>query len=179
MSNLEEAAATACREVRQSVIRLAAANGAEIREKPLWPGAHSVVRYAEPLAGIRAGIVVSSAAQRAVRDYLARAREDGVPWLEIGRALGLETGVREPYDVAVAAFERAAGESIRGLRPSFGFTCGSCGQHISDLGPYEAAPDNTEEGHAEDCTQMAEAVRAYRAQWEDDGGLQLLLVECA
>ncbi len=169
MSKLEEAAATACREVRQTVLTLAAANGAEIRERPAWPGSLSVIRYAEPLAGIRAGIVVSNAALREIRDYLARAREDGISWLEIGRALDLETGVREPYDVAVAAYERAAGPGTRHQPATFRFTCGSCAQMVTDRGPYEGNPLNTEEGHAEDCTRMAAAVRAYRDQWEDGG----------
>jgi hypothetical protein len=163
MSNLEEAAATACREVRQTVIRLAAANGAEIREKPLWPGAHSVVRYAEPLAGIRAGVVVSNAASREVRDYITRAREDGAGWLEIGRAFGLEA-----EDIAVAAYERAAGEGSLGRPGAYGFTCGACEQAVRDDGPYAGHPLDCEEGHADDCARMTEAVRAWqRAQWGD------------
>jgi len=150
----------------QAALRIAQASGAEIRERPLWPGSYSTVRYAEPLAGIRAAVTARDAAARVVGDYVQRAREDGADWLDIGRALGLENEDREPYDVAVAAYERTAGEGSLSRGPAFGFTCGTCGQHVRDNGPYTASPLDCEEGHAGDCSRMAGAVRAYRAQWE-------------
>lgn len=157
--------------IRQAVLKTARDTGTEIREKPSPALTSMTVYYAEPLAGIRAARMYEHAAARLAADYVSCARADGIPWLEIGRALGLENGERGPYDVMVAAYERAAGEGRSGYAPSFYFTCGSCGQHVTDRGPYEAAPYNCEEGHAGDCARFAEAVRAYRAQWdeEDDG----------
>jgi len=167
VSTLEDDASAAYRSAHQLVLKLAQDGGAEIRQRPAWPGSYSVVRYAEPLAGLKAAVVASKATGRVTGDYITRAREDGFSWLEIGRALGIDG---EPYDVAVSAFERAAGEGSPGWGPSFSFTCGSCAQMVTDHGPYTASPLDCEEGHAEDCTRMAEAMRAYRDQWEDGGG---------
>jgi hypothetical protein len=154
--------------MRQSVLKIAQAHGAEVRGKPAFPGAHSAIRYAEPLAGIRAAVTVRDSAERVISDYVTRAREDGDGWLEIGQALGLEDGERQPYDVAVAAYEQAAGRDGFGAPLPYWFGCGTCGKHVTDHGPYTAHPLDCEEGHAENGTRRAEAVRAHRAQWGDD-----------
>jgi hypothetical protein len=39
---------------------------------------------------------------------------------------------------------------------------------ITDRGPYEANPRDVEQGHADGCARLAEAVRAYEAQWDDE-----------
>jgi len=120
------------------------------------------------LAGIRAARTYEHAAARLAREQVTRARTDGGSWLDIGRALGLEGD--SDYDVMVAAYEQAAGPySV--MSPAYVyFRCGSCGERVTDRGPYEAAPYNCEEGHADSCARFAEAVRAYRAQWEDEDG---------
>lgn len=121
---------------------------------------------AEPLAGVRAARVYEHAAARLAAGYVSRARADGTGWLEIGRALGLNA--EGGYDVAVAAYERSRGADGFGVRLPFWFTCSSCGQQVTDRGPYIASPMDQEEGHAGDCARFAEAVRAYRAQWDEE-----------
>ncbi len=158
---------------RASVLKIAQARGAEVRERKIWPDSDLTTRYAEPLAGIRAAVTARDAATRVVGDYIKHAREDGEPWLEIGKALGLEgAGDGGPYDLAVAAFDFAAGQPDLWHRSTFSWTCPACGKFIRDYGPGEANPEDNEEGHAEGCARMTEAIRAYRSQWdeEDDDG---------
>ena len=124
---------------------------------------------AGPLHGIISAVVHRSACDRVIGDWITRAREDGCDWLQIGRALGMEDDGRQPYDVAAAAYERSCGTDGLGDPLPFWFPCGSCGRMVTDRGPYTANPLDCEEGHAEDCARMAEALRAYRAQWEEEG----------
>jgi len=150
---------------QSSVRRLAEAEGAEIRERPVWPGAFSTTRYAEPLAGIRAAQTVQRTAERVADDYVRHARVEGIGWREIGEALGLgEDGQRTGYDLAVAAYEHVVGEPDLLRDPSFYYTCPACEQGISDRGPYESHPEDNERGHAEGCTRLAADVAAWQAQ---------------
>jgi len=148
-----------------SVMRLAEAHGAEIRERPVWPGSFSKTRYAEPLAGIRAAQTVRRSADRVAGDYVRHARVEGIGWREIGGALGLaEDGQRTGYDLAVVAYEQVTGEPDVFREVSFHYSCPACGQGISDRGPYESHPEDNERGHAEDCTRLAADVAAWQAQ---------------
>jgi hypothetical protein len=106
-----QAASDAYMAARSAVLRLAEADGAEIRERPVWPGAASTMRYAEPLAGIRAAQTLKRTAVGTVRDYVRLARSDGIGWQKIGEALALaEDGGPSGYELAVAAYEYAAGK---------------------------------------------------------------------
>lgn len=153
--------------IRQAVLKNARDAGTEIREKPSPALSSMTVYYAEPLAGIRMARTYEHAAARLAADYVTCARADGASWLEIGRALGLagDSG----YDVMTAAYEQSCGSDGLGAPLPYWFTCGSCGEHVTDRGPYVASPLDQEEGHAEGCARFAEAVRGYRAQWEEDG----------
>src|SRR5262249_24095491 len=66
--------------VKALIVRLAEVAGAEIREHPVWPGAASTVREAEPMTGIRAALAAHLAAAAAARHYIAEARADGMTW---------------------------------------------------------------------------------------------------
>ena len=48
---ITDAASNAYWRMRQAAIEIAEAGGAEVYERPIFPGAISVSRYAEPLAG--------------------------------------------------------------------------------------------------------------------------------
>lgn len=155
------------RAARNAVLAAARSAGAEITDWPV-PGMTSLTRQrAEPLAGIRAARSLERAALRVTGDYIRLAREDGLDWREIGAALGLEP---DDGDLAMAAWEYASGPRYRMDPLYFYFTCPGCGQAVRDYGPHGGHPEDCEQGHAEDCTRMAEAVRAYKAQWEDEGG---------
>jgi hypothetical protein len=152
-------------QARASVLRLAEAEGAQIRERPVGPGSISTTRYAEPLAGLRATQTVQHAAGRVAGDYVKHARVEGIGWREIGEALGLAgDGERTAYDLAVAAYEHMTGEPDLFRERSFHYTCLACEQGISDRGPYESHPEDNERGHGEGCTRLAAAVAAWQAQ---------------
>lgn len=154
--------------IRQRVLDAARKDGTEIREKPSPALSSMTVYYPEPLAGIRAARTYEHAAARLAAEYVTRARADGIGWLDIGHALGQDAP--EGNDVAVAAYERSAGRDGFGYPLPFWFTCGSCGRQVTDRGPYTGSPLDQEEGHADGCARFAEAVRAYRAQWENEDG---------
>jgi hypothetical protein len=152
---------------RHEVLRLAESAAAEVREEPLFPGARSMTRRPVPLAGIRMARSLEHAAVRVAASFVRGAREDGIDWRTIGEALGLEP---DDGDIATAAWEHAAGPRYRMDPLYFGWTCPACAQRVRDYGPYGGHPADAEQGHAKGCTRMAEAVRAYMAQWEDDDG---------
>src|SRR6266704_3236267 len=170
-SSRQDAAASAAGDAyftaQSSVLRLAEAEGAQIRERPAWPGASNTTRRAEPLAGIRAARILARAAERVAGDYVTHARAGGISWQEIGEALGLaENGQRTGYDLAVRAFEYItdAGHRDRFGTLSFYWTCPACEQGIGDRGPYESHPEDNEHGHAEGCTRLASDIAAWQAE---------------
>jgi len=170
---ISNAASDAYFAARSAVIRLAEADGAQIQERPVWPGAASTIHYAEPLAGIRAAQILERTAARVIGDYVRHAREAGIGWREIGEALGLaEHGERTGYDLAVAAYEHAAGTPDLWNHVSFSYTCPACAQAISDRGPYESHPEDNEQGHADGCARLAADVAAWQAErdaWAAEG----------
>ncbi len=165
-----DAASDAYYAARASVLRAAEAQGAEVRERPIWPGAHSTERYAEPLAGIRTSLVLQHAAQRVTGDYVRYARQDGASWRQVGEALGLAAdGQRTGYDLAVAAYENVTGEPEPSREASFYWRCPACEQEVSDRGPYENHPEDNEHGHADSCPRLAADIAAWQAErdaWE-------------
>jgi hypothetical protein len=155
------------RELRNAVLRYVAATGGEISDWPIAPGRdYGTTRDAEPLAGIRAAKVLEYASARLTRNYVAQARRTGRSWDQVGEALGLES---DPdgygHSVAEQAFEYAAGEPLSyGSSPSYGFTCGSCSQFVSDHGPYDPHPLDRETGHSAGCEHQAAEMAAWQAQ---------------
>lgn len=123
----------------------------------------------DPLAGVRAVVLVRGAAVRAVRDYVREAREAGRSWDHIGEALGVDDD--EDRTRAERAFDEVAGhvDSFGGRR--MWWRCPACGAGVTDRGPYASShPDDIEAGHAETCTRHAAGIAAWRARtgWEDE-----------
>jgi hypothetical protein len=83
--------------------------GAQIVQAPPWPGASFTGEQREPGAGIRIALALERAAH-GVRVYIARAREAGMSWHEVGGALGVaELAQERGTSVAEAAWEYAPG----------------------------------------------------------------------
>jgi hypothetical protein len=100
--------------------------------------------------------------------YAEQARGAGRPWDDVAEALGIgvtedgeprdEQGV-PPADRGPAA---AADEPSWFHRPTARWTCSTCGQRITDHGPFESHPDDVEEGHAEGCARREAEIATYR-----------------
>jgi len=157
-----------------AVIRLTEADGAQIWERSVWLGTSVTRRYAEPLADVRTAQVRPETVARVGREHAERARGDGITWEQIGEALGLDQGPygTSGYDLGIAAFEHFTAEAGHRYPASFHFGCASCGEYITDRGPFESHPEDNERGHAEGCVRMAADIVAWQAQqdaWEADG----------
>jgi hypothetical protein len=174
---------TAARDTaRREAFRLARERGAAVTRRPMYRGdKEPTVRDVEPLAGACAARDLEFAARRAACDYIRQAREAGRGWDQIGHALGLVPGGEADQDAATAAdgaYTYAAGrpDTEAPWRPrSFGWTCRSCDQHITDRGLIQGPADD-EVGHAENCTRLAAAVAEWDAEaarwdaeWEAGG----------
>jgi hypothetical protein len=163
---ISDAASNAYWRMWQAAIEIAEAGGAEVRERPMFPGAISVSRYAEPLAGIRAAQVLADSAARIRREYTQHARAEGTGWQQVGQALGLGQGAdgTSGYDLAVAAFEHFEGEPDLWHQSNFCYHCGSCGEWITDRGPYNSHPEDNESGHAGNCARFAAELAAWQTE---------------
>lgn len=158
--------------VKTLIIRLASDAGAEIRERPAWPGAAvSSVREPEPVTGLLAALSAQQAARAAVLSYVAAARGDGLTWDQIGQALRQPGGIGDdllddsPYFVAVAAFEYVAGPIEAFCEPTFAWRCRACGRRITDRGPYDGHPLNSQSGHSAGCARLAAEAVEFEAAW--------------
>jgi hypothetical protein len=172
-SNNQDIVTNAYWRMRQAAIQIAQAAGAEIHERPAFPGSISIHQHAEPLAGIRAAQILADCAARIRRDYTQLARGEAITWQQIGQALSLDQGPdgKAGYDLGVAAFEHFEGEPGLWHQASFHYQCASCGEYITDRGPFESHPDDCETGHAKDCTRLAGELAAWQAErdaWEQD-----------
>jgi len=99
--------------------------------------------------------------------FIARAREAGMSWHEVGGALGVaELAPARGTSVAEAAWEYAAGWSagLGGQPGEFRWVCPDCGEVVSDRGPGGRSPAEDEQGHAEGCHRLAAAVTEWLAQ---------------
>jgi hypothetical protein len=158
-----------------AVTEFDAAGGMPVREWwPVWLGTSIARRYAELLAGVRAAQALAETAVLVGREQAERARGDGVTWEQIGEALGLEQGpdTASGYDLGIAAFEYFTGEPGPGYPASFQFCCASCGEYITDHGPFDSHPEGNEQGHAEGCVRLAADLTAWRVQqeaWQAEG----------
>jgi hypothetical protein len=156
--------------VDATVIRMARAAGAEIRERSALPGSLITTYAAAPSVGIRMALMLRSSVDRSLYDYIRHGREDGLSWTQIGEALNLRASVDERgYGLGDAAFDFAvdAEHADRFQTLSFGWTCPACHAYISDRGPNGRHPEDDEPGHEQTCSRQAAAVAAYDARWAD------------
>ncbi len=170
-SSAEQRRFEARQTARREAFRLARDTGAPIIERPMYSrDKEPTVRDVEPLAGARAARDLESAAEGAARDYIRQAREAGHGWDQIGHALGLQPGGdQDGATPADAAYTYAAGrpDTEAPWRPrSFGWTCRSCDQNITDRGLIQG-PGDDELGHSENCAQLAAAV----AEWDAEAAI--------
>jgi hypothetical protein len=150
-----------------AVLRLAYMTGAQIVHAQPWPGASFTEEQPEPGAGIRIALALERAARAGVRVFIARAREAGMSWEQVGEALGVaELARQRGSTLAEAAFEYAAQRPayLTGQLGAVRWTCQACGELISDRGPLGDHPAEVEQGHAEGCQRLAVAVAEWLAQ---------------
>ncbi len=156
-------------ETGNAIRRLVRASGGEFADRPLVrsdPQGRQVSEP-EPLAGIAAAVAVEREARRLCLESVRYAREDGMAWHAIGEAMGFaDHPPRGMTSVAEHAFCRAV--PGHAAADYFVWTCPECGKLVRDYGP-ELGPHEAEQNHAGDCERFAAAVRAWDAQWEDDG----------
>jgi hypothetical protein len=143
--------------VSAAVLRLAYLTGAQIFQAPPWPGASFTEEQPEPGAGIRIALAVERAARAGVRVYIARAREAGMSWHEVGGALGVAGLAQERgSSVAEAAWQYAAGRPayLSGQPGVFRWVCPDCGEVVSDRARAGAARPRTSKGTRKAATGL-------------------------
>lgn len=159
------------RAISSTILRMAAAAGAEVRERPPYPGAAWTVPQPAPADGIRFASFLRDAAIAAVRDHIREARREGMTWVQLGEVLGLREAAEErgawiadlAFDYAVDAAHARPFEVL-----SFGWRCLACGGLVSDRGPGNGSPEDNEPGHADGCERMARLVAEHDARWGDE-----------
>jgi hypothetical protein len=111
-----------------------------------------------PLAGVRAAVLARNVAARQLRDYAEQARGAGRTWDEVAEALGIAADEDETPRDERAYLLLVEGRTGLGDRASAGFhrssarwTCASCGERITDWGPFGPNPDDMEQGHHQSC----------------------------
>ncbi|MCO7192646.1 hypothetical protein [Pseudonocardia sp. McavD-2-B] len=129
----------------------------------------------DPLAGVRAALLMRSVAEAQLYDYARSARAAGRSWDEIGAVLGLSTGGvpvgEEAFDWLVCG--RVPDPERKGIRswrtPSAYWRCTSCDAQVTDDGPFESHPADNETGHTDSCTRHQADIAAWkqRTGWDD------------
>jgi len=156
-------------EARTAIHLLVKASGGEMTDRPLIRSEpHGrMIREPEPRAGIRAAMAFEREHHRRCLEYVRYAREDGLGWHAIGEIMGFAD---HPQPGMTSAAEHAFRYAVPGHAAVdwFTWTCPSCGKLVRDYGP-EQAPQDAEQGHAEGCQRFAATIRAWDAQWGDEG----------
>lgn len=125
-----------------------------------------------PRAGLAAALMVAGMARRKAHEYAKEMRAAGTSWRELADLLEI------PWSPDYARVERVyemvaadAGSSYSS-QPRLYWRCGGpggCGEYITDYGPYNGHPDDTESGHADGCQRKTAEVAAWvRDQDERD-----------
>ena len=153
--------------------------GAQVVETPI-PGFTVITEIAldDPLAGVRAALLLRGVAEAQLYDHARAARGAGRSWDEVGAALELpdyefdaRAEVTFAWLVEGREPEPAQQDPVPVFRPpSAWWRCGACGQQVTDRGPYEPHPDDNETGHAPDCARHSADVAAWTARtgWGHD-----------
>jgi hypothetical protein len=147
--------------------------GAAVVHTPIEGFTHATREEVKPaILGVQAAVFVRDVAARWVREHAMTARGAGYSWDQVGAALGL----KEDEDPNHSAGDRAFMFLVWGeLHPRPGYswsrnaywTCGSCKQQVTDHGPFDANPANTETGHAGSCERHHSDCLAYHEEWDD------------
>ena len=160
------------RQVRAVAVELFGATAVEIPVPGYQILTDSTVDDA--LAAVRAAVLVRHVATGQAHDYALAARGAGRTWGEVADALGLanphaagEDDYRTPGE---RAFEEIAGSGSMFWAPRLRWTCSTCGQRVTDDGPYESHPADNEEGHGEGCSRHRASVRAWQRRLRAEEG---------
>lgn len=111
---------------------------------------------ADPLQAIEEADRIAKVARSLANDYAKKARRHGRSWDEIGQAFGFDTD--EVPGPAIQAYERVVEASLSAT-PSW--KCACCSQRVTDRGPWEPHPADSESGHASDCERHHREIAAY------------------
>jgi hypothetical protein len=156
------------RYLETALATLAGAAGAK-DIKPPWsvPDPDRTVTAAETIVWLRAAVIEQAAATRVINACVRAARGEGVSWSVIGQALGLEEQAEaQGRPLAEVAYTAVAGDGTGLSREvAFFYTCGSCGQMITDRGPRDVDPAVNESGHAERCVWFRALVGSYKSAY--------------
>lgn len=136
-----------------------------LAEREISPGRIEIThpQPADYAAGVAAARRVELRARSLVHDYATKARGDGVSWRDLVEPLGIHVEPDSYEDPAAAAFEKIAGEPWQRFDTrTVSWRCASCGERVTDKGPYNGHPDDDETGHAETCERHRAEIAAYR-----------------
>jgi hypothetical protein len=123
---------------------------------------------ADYVQGVAAALKVEQNARGLVREYATKARGEGVSWRDLAKVLDIEIDP-EYDDSAETAFKTIAHKPSQPFdRVWTSWTCASCGESITDYGPYEGHPSDDEKGHRADCRRHNAEIAAYRRRNGDD-----------
>ncbi len=162
--------------MRRAVLDLVRQTGGRTVTRSIFrgrPDLDMTTSDAEPMAAIRVVRHLEHAAREFTRGYVRQAREDGHTWHEIGAALDLGASAADRgVSLAEAAYDDSAGdpqgEYARRNGRTFAWTCPACRATVRDRGPC-GGPADDEQGHADGCPRLTEAIVAWEAQWEETG----------
>lgn len=163
---LEQARYHLTNEVTRLAIAVFGEEAAKVR--PIFPGAETTARTADPLPALWAAKQLRDLAAAHINRQAQHARSAGHSWQQVGEMLQLPDTDRSTPE---AAFEYFTGTGESYSTPTFGWRCPDpgCGNMITDYGPYNYHPDDCESGHAPTCTRHAADLAAWqRANDEDD-----------
>ena len=125
-----------------------------------------------PADGLVAARALELAASGKVREYMRRAREDGMSWTAIGKLLNLQDEAKA-LDVHVAdvAFDIAAGprDDHSWSERYFSWRCKDCGELLCDYGPEAYPEPGGRGGHKNGCKRLPIERRAYSAYCKERG----------
>lgn len=138
-------------------------------ERKTRPGSTYGCPEPRPLAGLRAALAVARMAQDQAHRFATALRGEGSTWAELADLL--EVPWSEDYSCQERAYELVAGPATSTWSGSRVYwTCAGglgCGQHVTDLGPYNGHPVDNEDGHADGCRRLARDGAAYERDREE------------
>lgn len=127
---------------------------------------------ADFLQGMLTALQTARVAEGIARDWARDARGNGSSWLDIANALGrMLPTLDEGEDPAIEAFLWVAPRPSMRFDPvTTSWRCESCGQRVTDNGPYNSHPEDVETGHADDCARHRAEIAAWkrRNDWDDE-----------
>src|SRR5215472_4550401 len=132
-------------EIGNAITAYVRESGGTIEDAPIFPGAASTTTRPAPLDGIRAARRAARVAENEAHYSVRAARSAGLGWDAIGDALGIEPDHDSGRSRAERAFDECAPRpSMRFDTVTFGYTCGTCAEIVTDMGPYESHPHDNE-----------------------------------